>query len=359
MKFCKKCGQSNLYHMKSPELGSLEQYKNEEIALKMQVVLDKVKQPQNHETLSSAGYNFANEKYDAGQIILEKNGFWHDAVREVAVEANQAEREKNGGTPLSFAEAKDTINRYAKLMSESGGKKWEKEALLIKSVVSGADRPGVEGVNKALEYIEGVLRMKTIISQPSSEIKKEWEEQRAVRDALFAEKQRRIESSIDKNKRVPESRLSKEEIVELNKKDKVDLAGLKEILDLNEKEPEKIPTDERGLVKYHKDNFGRIEGHSLENFKKEFTPEMEDKYRAYIIQFLKNQIKNQPTQGRYADTVAGVLGNAVPFLQRILALKEGRVIDMEKVLKMPFSKIAKEYLNVSLPEDYFNHYSPR
>ncbi|MBU3895966.1 hypothetical protein KKG36_01475 [Patescibacteria group bacterium] len=226
--------------MQSPETSSSEQHKSEEIALKMQGVLDRVKQPQNHKALSEAGYDFANERYDAGQCILEKNGFWHDAVREIVVEANLAERDKNGATPLSFSEAKGAIIGYAKALSESGKRGDKRSALAIENIVLGADRPEVEGVDDALKYIEGVLQTKARLGKRMTpEMKNQWDEQRAVRDALFAEKQRRIGASTDKDRSGSDSRLSKEEIAELNKKDRVDSAGIRGVLDLKEKRTRK------------------------------------------------------------------------------------------------------------------------
>jgi len=370
--------------MESPETGSSEQHKNEEIALKMQGVLDRVKQPQNHKALSEAGYDFANEKYDAGQGVLEKNGFWHDAVREVAVEANQAERDKKGLYPISFTESKNRMNEDAKLMSEKGEKKWEEDIILIESIVLDIDKPGIDGIDKALKYVEGALRATAQIT--TSEGKKIRDERRAVRDALFAEKQRRILEQQQSPQQGSSSRLSKEEIVKLNQKDKVELSELYERLgglysagtpkrppnvekkykvekintrEASSQKVEKLPTDERSLFEYYKNNFKKLDDLSFEELKKKFTPETEDTYRAYVTQLLKTKIEGKPTVGRYADTVAQVLGNNPTLFQKIVVLKEGHFVDMDKVARMPFSEVAKKYLNIDLPENYFDNFSPR
>ncbi|GEM_PF-6390864 len=271
--------------MKSPETGSSEQNRGEKIASKMYGVLDMVKQPQNHEALNNAANEFADGTYDKGQRILEKNGFWHDTVREVAVEANQTEGEKKGSTPLNFTEAKDTINGYAKSLAESGTREDKKSALAIESIVLGTDRPGIEGVDEALKYIEGVLQTKAKSERKMTpEMKKEWGEQRAVRDALFLEKQRRIEKSQEQSQKSDRPKVREETIQKSKEQDEKELAGLRESLGLNEKTPKKIPTDERGLIKYFNDNFGKMETASLEQFKKEFTPDAESNFQAWVSQ---------------------------------------------------------------------------
>jgi len=337
-----------------------EKNRGEQIASKMYDVLDKVKQPQNHEALSSAANEFADGTFDKGQRILEENGFWHDTIREVVVEANQVERDKKGNTPLSFSEAKRTINGYAKLLAESNTREDKKSALIIESIVLSTDRPGIEGVDEALKYIEGVLQTKAKSERNlTPEIKKEWDEQRAVRDALFAEKQRRIEKTQEQVQKSSEPRVNEETIQKSKEQDEKELAGLRESLGLNEKVPEKIPTDEKGLIKYFNDNFGKMESASLEEFKKEFTPDIESNFQAWVNQHLKTLVEGKPANARYPDNVASVFGGNAPLLQRIIALKEGKITNMDELTKMSFSEVAKKYLNIDLPEDYFNNFSPR
>lgn len=230
--------------MFDPEIGSQEQNKGEQIASKMYEVLYKVRQPQNHENLNKAANEFSDENYDKGQRILEKNGFWHDTVREVAVEANQAERDKKGNMPLNFKEAKGAINGYAKSLAESGTREDKKSALAIESIVLGADMPGIEGVDETLKYIEGVLQTKAKSERKMTpEMKKEWDEQRAVRDALFTEKQRRIEKLQEKEQRGDRPTISEETIQKSKEQDEKELAGLRESLGLGEKKFDKLTAE--------------------------------------------------------------------------------------------------------------------
>lgn len=345
--------------MRSPEIESSEQNKNEQIASQMQAVLEKVEKPQNRKALGEAGYEFANARYDAGQQVLERNGFWHDSVRGIAVEANSADREKKGGIPMTFVEAKGAINGYAKSLADLGTKEDKRDAFGIESIVRGTERPGVEGIDDALKYIEGVLKSKASLKKAIPEVKQQWDEQRAVRDALFAEKQRRVEQAAVKRPATTGSGLSKEEIDLLNQRDKVELEGLREMFGLNKNEAQKMPTDERGLNKYFRDNFGKMETTSMDDFKKDFTPEVEGDFRAWVDQHVKTLIEGKPAGTRYPDNVASVFGNDAPLLQRIVALKGGKVVNMDKLIRMPFSEVAKTFLNIDLPEDYFNNFSPR
>ncbi len=74
---------------------------------------------------------------------------------------------------------------------------------------------------------------------------------------------------------------------------------------------------------------------------------------------LKTLIEGKPANARYPDNVASVFGGNAPLLQRIIALKEGKTVDMDKLIRMPFSEVAKKYLNMDLPEDYFNNFNLR
>ena len=180
--------------MKNPEIKLPEQNKGEQIASRMFDVSDRAERPKDQEALAGAAREFGSENYDKGQRILEEYSFWEDGVRSVAVEANQAEQERKGIAPLSFGKARDTITGWAEQLIKSGDKKDVKSGIEVGSLALGADRPGTEGLEDALKYVEGVLYTRASNNpRPNAEVKKSWEENRAVRDAIFLEKQKRTE----------------------------------------------------------------------------------------------------------------------------------------------------------------------
>ena len=97
-------------------------------------------------------------------------------------------------THLAFWIPRVALDRYAQGLSEIGD---ERGALSVDEIIRGMDRPGqtgLEGIDEALKYIEGVLQTKVNLEkQLTPEMRNQWKEQRAVRDALYSEKQKRIE----------------------------------------------------------------------------------------------------------------------------------------------------------------------
>jgi len=134
---------------------------------------------------------------------------------------------------------------------------------------------------------------------------------------------------------------------------------LKEQLKSEIKPKEQLPQDSRSLNRYFIDNFRKFKGITIEQFKQQFTPKVEQKFQAWAKQHIDTMIKEQPAGMRYPDTVASVLGNSPAAFQSIVSLKEGRNASYDELLKMPFSEAAKKYLDIDLPEDYFNHFSKR
>lgn len=134
---------------------------------------------------------------------------------------------------------------------------------------------------------------------------------------------------------------------------------LKEQLKSEIKPKEQLPQDSRSLNRYFIDNFRKLEGITLEQFKQQFTPEVEQKFQAWAKQHIDTMMKEQPAGVRYPNTVASVLGNSPAAFQSMVSLKEGRNVSYDELLKMPFSEAAKKYLDIDLPEDYFNHFSKR
>jgi hypothetical protein len=416
--------------------------KSEIISARLYEISDNtsVKNPKLGENLSKSAYEFATENYDKGQRLLEKEGVWNDEIRECAKEANLNANEKLEIPKLSFDGAKDSIMQYAKRIAESGTMDDRRNASDIESIIFGTNRPGkagIDGIEDALRYIEGCLQTKSALEQQMNPaLKKEWEEQRIIRDALFEEKQKRIEamqkvtvidsqaahqhdgalrnlSNLYANAGIGEeipsraqfmqkvSGMSEEELFFLNteiakitakfnrtrdsreldaalselatkkltkehvvkeqlEKDENDITRVRNFFNKSENETvDKIPEDRRGLILWFKDNFEKMSQLSLDEFRKNFTPEVERDFNSYLEKQL-NVVINEKAKGlKYPDTVAGVLGNNADLLQRMIALKDGKIIDQSVILKMPFSEVAKKYLNIKIPEDFQNHFSSR
>jgi len=138
-----------------------------------------------------------------------------------------------------------------------------------------------------------------------------------------------------------------------------DQKKLREKLKSEIKPKEQLPQDSRSLNRYFIDNFRKLEGITVEQFKQQFTPEVEKKFQAWAKQHINTMIKEQPPGVRYPDTVANVLGNSPAAFQSMVSLKEGRIVSYDELLKVSFSEAAKKYLSIDLPEDYFNHFSKR
>ncbi|MBI3334932.1 MAG: hypothetical protein HY001_00330 [Candidatus Portnoybacteria bacterium] len=120
-----------------------------------------------------------------------------------------------------------------------------------------------------------------------------------------------------------------------------------------------LPDNDKDMMRYFKDNFTKFGSLSLDEFRRALTPEVEHEFQSWAKQKVDILIKNKPQGGRYPDNVASIFGNSAPFLQRVIAAKEGRIIDQGELLTMPFSEVAKRYLSIDLPKDYFNTFSPR
>ena len=131
-----------------------------------------------------------------------------------------------------------------------------------------------------------------------------------------------------------------------------DSKSLKEELKLKEQ----LPKDSRALNRYFVNNFRKFEDMTLGQFKRDFNQGMEQKYQAWMKQYINTIIKEQRIGVKYPDNVASVLGNAPVIFQSIASLKEGRNISYDELLRMPFSKVVKKYLNIDVPKDYFDHF---
>lgn len=404
----------------------------------------------NYEIFSSVGREVAQGNYDMAQRTLESNVKWNDSLRESASEINQIDRERKGADSMTIEEVQNTISEYARKLEqtskEKGGKLSDLEdSMELDNISADISEAGIKGVDNAINYLEGVLKSKAnIIDSVRPEDKsiflKDWEEKRAMRDALFEEKQKQLEQQkkgeeilkeVDKERisasrnlenlydqaGVPEdtpsrqeflkkvSRMSSDELYFLEndlkktanefgrtrdsktldahlmdfalksfktedvarkhkEEDQKKIEEIRKNLGLSEHESqeqkkEQLPQDSQTLNRYFVDTFRRFEDTTLDNFKQEFTPEIEKKFQEWAKQKIDTLIKEKPLGARYPETVANIMGNSPDILQRIISLKEGRIVDYDELLKMPFSEVAKKYLDIDLPEEYFQHFSER
>jgi hypothetical protein len=167
------------------------------------------KDPKANEMFSAVGRETAQGNYDMGQRILESGAKWDDDLRGAASEINQLDRERTGAKPMAIEDVQNTISGYArdfeKMSKERGGRQSDLESsMALDNIVGDISEPGLEGINNALDYLEGTLKSKgntidsilkltTLTSEDKVTFLKDWQEKRAMRDTLFQEKQKRIE----------------------------------------------------------------------------------------------------------------------------------------------------------------------
>lgn len=374
---------------------------------------------------------------------------------------------------MSFEDAQAAMSGYARnfeeMSKELGGKQQDLEsAMEIDDIVGDIPESGIEGIDNALEYIEGTFTsksniadsiLKSSVTTPEDKARflEDWQEKRSIRDALYQEKQKRIEQlkqfqqateKITKGRAsalsnienlyaqagVPEDTPSRQKFLrkmqgmspdeihflsvvlrkagaEFSKigdskllagllmglnsesfkhedvtkrraeEDQRELEQLRAQLGIEGEAPTKtlesgrqsgkpaeapkaettrqLPGNDRDMMRYVKDNFTKIEGLSLDEFRKALTPEVEHEFQMWAKQKVGILIKDKPQGGRYPDNVASIFGNNAAFLQRVVAIKEGGIVDYDELLTMPFSEVAKRYLNIDLPKNYFDTFSPR
>tara|TARA_Y100000310_G_scaffold115238_2_gene113789 strand:+ start:2902 stop:4335 length:1434 start_codon:yes stop_codon:yes gene_type:complete len=156
-----------------------------------------------YEMFSGAGRETAQGNYTQAQHILESGVDWNDDLRASASEINQLDQERAGAKPMTIEDVQNTISKYArdfeKMSKEKGGKTSDLEASMdLDNISSDISESGPEGIDNALDYLEGTLKSKANIAssippEDRAAFLKDWQEKRAMRDALFQEKQKRIE----------------------------------------------------------------------------------------------------------------------------------------------------------------------
>lgn len=113
-------------------------------------------------------------------------------------------KKKIGAKPMTFEDAQRAISGYArdfeKMSKEPGGRQADLEgAMAIDNIVADTSKPGADGIDEALKYIEDTLKSKSNVAdsilkskgpmgEQASAFLKDWQEKRAIRDALYQEK---------------------------------------------------------------------------------------------------------------------------------------------------------------------------
>jgi hypothetical protein len=120
-----------------------------------------------------------------------------------------------------------------------------------------------------------------------------------------------------------------------------------------------LPSDGVALNRYYVNSFRQFQGITFQEFKQNFTPEVENKYKEWVQRYVEVLINEQPAGSRYGDTVASVLNNAPVIFKNLASINEGRNVDYDELLVMPFSDAVKKYLDIDVPANYFDHFSKR
>ena len=123
-----------------------------------------------------------------------------------------------------------------------------------------------------------------------------------------------------------------------------------------ENSDESIPEDPDHLNQYYQRTFGPLENMKLVDFAKTFDSKLREKYHLWATQRLKNAIKFKAAGAVYPDNVRSVLGGAPILLVKIMVIREKKTLTPDEIAMMPFSEVAKKYLDIDLPSDYFDHF---
>lgn len=255
-----------------------------------------------------------------------------------------------------------TIQTFADQLRENDTPDDLRGARQISGMVDRANLPGAEGVKglqQLREYVSGTIQTKmealVNLNDPKriQEYQAEIKKRQGMLDTINRELGERSITESTEGTKVNGSEAANEEPTQKVESDQ-------EVSKKPDEPQEKpLPTDGRELIRYFKDNFGQLEGAPLENFRKAFTSQVEHQYKAWVEQHVTTLIKDKPVGTQYPDTIASVLGNDPSLAQRIIAVKDGQVVDQNVLLKMPFSQFATKYLKMKLPKGYGDNFSAR
>ena len=98
---------------------------------------------------------------------------------------------------LSYKDAKGILESIGQKLAAGGSRDDIEGGFDISSLARGMDRPGIEGIDEAIKYLDTVIRSKSLLLSKETlrdpAIKNQLEQQKAAREALLAERGKRLE----------------------------------------------------------------------------------------------------------------------------------------------------------------------
>ncbi len=119
-------------------------------------------------------------------------------VYRMAPTAAQPEKMQNTSEkPLSYKDAKGILEKIGEELAAGGSRSDIEAGFDIGSLARGMDRPGIEGIDEAIKYLDTVIRSKSLLLSADTlrdpVINNQLEQQKAAREALFAERTKRLQ----------------------------------------------------------------------------------------------------------------------------------------------------------------------
>lgn len=157
--------------------------------------------------------------------------------------------------------------------------------------------------------------------------------------------------------------LTREEIEESKKfLETINVSGSKEKKD-NLEIPIFNDYDER--AEFYRENIEKLAESKFEYFKETINPTIENNMKDYILESIRFEIdsknKNENMKGKTFSGNINSLGIGIgSYIQRLIALKSGKVLDIVDIQKLSIRQVARDYLNVTeLPKGFNETYSDR
>ena len=150
----------------------------------------------------------------------------------------------------------------------------------------------------------------------------------------------------------------------IENKKRIKLLLIKERGEKSPVQETEMPTDSSGLRRYFVTTFKDIyRTTDVNEFLSKITPDVCREYEDWLKLNILAMASEMPEGARYPDTLASVIGNGsdeLMMFQGVMALKDGHVSNItDELLRTPFSKLAKQYLNWDIGDDYFKTFSKR
>lgn len=118
-------------------------------------------------------------------------------------------------------------------------------------------------------------------------------------------------------------------------------------------------------AEFYKENIEKLAESKFAYFKENMNPSIENNMKDFILESIKFEIetknKNENMKGKTFSGNINSLGIGIgSYIQRLIALKSGKVLDIVDVQKLSIRQVARDYLNITeLPEGFNEAYSDR